>query len=139
VSRCSEPKPVRFEPLDSDRRKWAEARRAVQQRNHEHLATGRSAVNGKQYEGRPTFCAEKSDVAHLQLSEKLIPQDAQDDEQEPPGKRIKLSPPKEEKSNFSCLVLSNDGQYLVAVTGEDKCVRVFQLDTQSRLQQLSER
>jgi hypothetical protein len=104
-----------------------------------HLATGRSAVNGKLYERRHRFGAETKDVAQLQSSGKLISQDAQDDEQGPPGKRIKLSPPKEQKSNFSCLVLSNDAQYLVAVTGEDKCVRVFQIDSQSRLQQLSER
>ena len=65
--------------------------------------------------------------------------DEQDDEQEPPGKRIKLSSPNEQKSNFSCLVLSSDGQYLIAVTGEDKCVRVFQIDSQSRLHGLSKR
>jgi len=73
------------------------------------------------------------------LNEKLRCQDDHDDEQEPPGKRIKLSPPKEQKSNFSSLVLSGDGQYLIGVTGEDKCIRVFQIDSQSRLIQLSER
>ncbi|KAH4018298.1 tRNA methyltransferase non-catalytic subunit TRM82 [Parastagonospora nodorum] len=67
----------------------------------------------------------------------LDPKD--DDIQEPPGKRIKLSTPKEQKFNFSSLVLSNNGHYLVGVTGEDKCVRVFQIDAQSGLQQLSER
>jgi tRNA (guanine-N(7)-)-methyltransferase subunit TRM82 len=70
-------------------------------------------------------------------------QNTQEDEtQEPPGKRIKLSPPvqpQEQKFNFSSLVLSKDGNYLVGVTGEDKCIRVFQIDAQSRLTPLSER
>ncbi|KAF2831496.1 hypothetical protein CC86DRAFT_443164 [Ophiobolus disseminans] len=65
--------------------------------------------------------------------------DDHNDEQEPPGKRIKLSPPKEQKANFSSLVLSSDGKHLVGVTGEDKCIRVFQVGSGSCLQQLSER
>ncbi|KAF1944099.1 guanine-N(7)--methyltransferase subunit TRM82 [Clathrospora elynae] len=66
--------------------------------------------------------------------------DQEDDEfQERAGKRIKLEQPKEHTSNFSHLILSNDGQYLIGVTGEDKCVRVFQIDSQNRLLQLSER
>ncbi|KAI4701594.1 hypothetical protein J4E81_003334 [Alternaria sp. BMP 2799] len=59
------------------------------------------------------------------------------DSEERPGKRIKLEQPKEQKSNFASLILSNDGQYLVGITGEDKCVRVFQIDAQNRLQQLN--
>jgi tRNA (guanine-N(7)-)-methyltransferase subunit TRM82 len=66
-------------------------------------------------------------------------QNPEEDEQERPGKRIKLATPKDQKLNFSSLILSSDGQYLIGVTGEDKCVRVFQIDAQSRLQQLSER
>ncbi|KAF1839900.1 tRNA methyltransferas-like protein [Cucurbitaria berberidis CBS 394.84] len=62
-----------------------------------------------------------------------------DSSQEPPGKRVKLEQPKEQKPNFTNLVLSNSGQHLVGVTGEDKCIRVFQVDSQSHLQQLSER
>ncbi|KAI4918983.1 tRNA (guanine-N(7)-)-methyltransferase non-catalytic subunit trm82 [Alternaria infectoria] len=61
------------------------------------------------------------------------------DSEERPGKRIKLEQPKEQKSNFASLIFSNDGQYLVGITGEDKCVRVFQIDAQNRLHQLSER
>ncbi|CAI9625604.1 unnamed protein product [Alternaria burnsii] len=61
------------------------------------------------------------------------------DSEERPGKRIKLEQPKEQRSNFSSLILSSDGQYLVGITGEDKCIRVFQIDSQNRLQQLSER
>ncbi|KAL1794775.1 hypothetical protein ACET3X_006591 [Alternaria dauci] len=73
------------------------------------------------------------------------PQDNQSEDQqegdseERPGKRIKLEQPNEQKSNFSSLILSSDGQYLIGVTGEDKCIRVFQIDSQNRLQQLSER
>ncbi|KAI4647769.1 hypothetical protein J4E93_004179 [Alternaria ventricosa] len=59
------------------------------------------------------------------------------DSEERPGKRIKLEQPKEQKSNFASLILSNDGQYLVGITGEDKCVRVFQIDAQSQLHQLN--
>ena len=70
----------------------------------------------------------------------LTNQDQEDDgSQERPGKRIKLEQAKEQKPNFSSLVLSSDGQYLVGVTGEDKCIRVFSIDSQSRLHQLSER
>ncbi|KAL5121206.1 tRNA (guanine-N(7)-)-methyltransferase non-catalytic subunit trm82 [Pleosporales sp. CAS-2024a] len=63
----------------------------------------------------------------------------EDATQEPPGKRIKLSTPQEQKPNFSSLILSNNGQHLIGVTGEDKCIRVFQMDAQCRLEQLSER
>jgi tRNA (guanine-N(7)-)-methyltransferase subunit TRM82 len=62
-----------------------------------------------------------------------------DESEGPPGKRVKLSPSKEQKPNFSTLILSRNGQYLVAVTGEDKCVRVFETDSHGRLHQLSER
>jgi tRNA (guanine-N(7)-)-methyltransferase subunit TRM82 len=72
--------------------------------------------------------------------ERLTFQDEEaDEEQGRSGKRIKLSPPKEQKSNFLSLVLSSNGQHLVGVTGEDKCLRVFRIDSQSRLHQLSER
>ncbi|KAF2855407.1 tRNA methyltransferas-like protein [Plenodomus tracheiphilus IPT5] len=66
--------------------------------------------------------------------------DHQDNEnQERPGKRIKLEHPKEHKANFASLILSHDGQYLVGITGEDKTIRVFKIDAQNRLHQLSER
>jgi tRNA (guanine-N(7)-)-methyltransferase subunit TRM82 len=64
-----------------------------------------------------------------------------DETQERPGKRIKLEQPKEkeQKSNFSNLILSNNGQYLIGITGEDKCIRVFEIVSQNQLHQLSER
>ncbi len=58
---------------------------------------------------------------------------------EPPGKRIKLENPQEQHANFSNLTLSHDGCYLVAITGEDKCIRVFEIDSQGQLRQLSKR
>lgn len=64
-----------------------------------------------------------------------------DEEKEgPPEKKVKLSePPKQQKANFTNLIVSSDGKYLVGVTGEDKCIRVFQTGPQNDLQQLSER
>ena len=62
-----------------------------------------------------------------------------DEDGQRPGKRIKLDQPKEHKASFSNLIISNNGQYLVGVTGEDKCVRVFQIDSENSLLQLSER
>ncbi|KAF2013275.1 guanine-N(7)--methyltransferase subunit TRM82 [Aaosphaeria arxii CBS 175.79] len=66
------------------------------------------------------------------------------EDEERPGKRIKLTPTNtndsnSNKSNFSCLALSNDQQYIVAITGEDKCVRVFHIDSDYRIHQLSQR
>lgn len=67
-------------------------------------------------------------------------QDEYNDEAEgPPGKRVKLEQQKEQKSNFVTLTLSHNGQYLVGVTGEDKCIRVFEIDSNGKLLQLSER
>jgi tRNA (guanine-N(7)-)-methyltransferase subunit TRM82 len=63
----------------------------------------------------------------------------QDESEGPPEKKVKLSPPRQQKANFTNLIVSHDGQYLVGVTGEDKCIRVFQTDSQNNLQQLSER
>jgi tRNA (guanine-N(7)-)-methyltransferase subunit TRM82 len=67
----------------------------------------------------------------------------EDEQQEPPGKRIKLSTPpqkpQEKQYNFSDLILSNNGKHLVGVTGEDKCIRVFEITAACGLQQLSAR
>ncbi|KZM18532.1 tRNA (guanine-N(7)-)-methyltransferase non-catalytic subunit trm82 [Ascochyta rabiei] len=58
----------------------------------------------------------------------------------PPEKKVKLSePPKQRKANFSNLIVSHDGKYVVGVTGEDKCIRVFETDIRNQLRQLSER
>ncbi|KAF2498631.1 tRNA methyltransferas-like protein [Lophium mytilinum] len=62
-----------------------------------------------------------------------------DEPQEPPGKKVKLSKQAEEPPNVSKLVVTSDYQHLVAVTAEDKCLRVFRLDLTGRLEPLSER
>ncbi|ORY14580.1 guanine-N(7)--methyltransferase subunit TRM82 [Clohesyomyces aquaticus] len=65
--------------------------------------------------------------------------ETEDDTQERPEKRIKLSHPPEIKSNFCCLSLSNDKQHIVAATAEDKCIRVFKIEPDCRLSELSQR
>ncbi|KAF2739260.1 guanine-N(7)--methyltransferase subunit TRM82 [Polyplosphaeria fusca] len=65
--------------------------------------------------------------------------DVVDEPQEPPGKKIKLSPSNERTSTFACLKVSNDKKHVVAITSEDKYIRVFKIDSKCRLQQLSER
>ncbi|KAF1999494.1 tRNA methyltransferas-like protein [Amniculicola lignicola CBS 123094] len=62
-----------------------------------------------------------------------------DEPEGPPGKRVKLSPPADQIMNFSCLTLSNGKEHIVAITAEDKCIRVFRLDSENQLQQLSQR
>ncbi|KAF1969035.1 guanine-N(7)--methyltransferase subunit TRM82 [Bimuria novae-zelandiae CBS 107.79] len=62
-----------------------------------------------------------------------------DDDEGPPGKRVKLTPVAEPRPNFLHLRTAKDGKYLVAVTAEDKCIRVFQADAQCHLEQLSQR
>ncbi|KAL8996450.1 MAG: hypothetical protein Q9169_004044 [Polycauliona sp. 2 TL-2023] len=52
---------------------------------------------------------------------------------------VKSSKPQTGVSNIIMLTVSSDGQYIVAVTDEDKCVRVLHLDHSGCLQQLSER
>ncbi|KAL6712080.1 tRNA (guanine-N(7)-)-methyltransferase non-catalytic subunit trm82 [Coniothyrium glycines] len=79
--------------------------------------------------------------ATSEWSEQIGQARSQEDEESegPPGKRIKLEQPKGQKSTFANLILSHDGKYLVGVTGEDKCIRVFQIDAEMQLHQLSER
>ncbi|KAE8832793.1 hypothetical protein HRS9122_08506 [Pyrenophora teres f. teres] len=90
--------------------------------------------------GSKIFVQSSNGVTSTWPAQDVQTEGQQDDEDgERPGKRIKLDQPKEHKANFSNLIISNDGQYLVGITGEDKCVRVFQIDTQNSLQQLSER
>ncbi|KAJ4344906.1 tRNA (guanine-N(7)-)-methyltransferase non-catalytic subunit trm82 [Ascochyta clinopodiicola] len=69
-----------------------------------------------------------------------VTQRQDEEKQGPPEKKVKLSePPKQRKANFSNLIASNDGKYVVGVTGEDKCIRVFETDIRNQLRQLSER
>lgn len=79
------------------------------------------------------------------------------DGQAPPEKKRKLSPAPEQQgdeksgqkknagskppvwSSIPILVVSHDSKYIVAVTGEDKCIRVFDLGEDGKFQQLSSR
>ncbi|KAF2442314.1 tRNA methyltransferas-like protein [Karstenula rhodostoma CBS 690.94] len=69
----------------------------------------------------------------------LAESDREDAQEGPPAKRAKLTPVAEPKPNLSHLKVTKDGTYLVAVTAEDKCIRVFQIGDQCRLEQLSQR
>lgn len=83
--------------------------------------------------------------------------DSTADGQAPPEKKRKLSPAAEiqsdEKSGqkkssgikplawstIPILAVSHDSKYIVAVTGEDKCIRVFSLAEDGKFQELSSR
>ncbi|PYI25898.1 putative tRNA methyltransferase [Aspergillus indologenus CBS 114.80] len=86
------------------------------------------------------------------------PQDTGSSDQEPPEKKRKVStaeagpveePETAEKtekskvppawSNIPIVTSTSNGEYAIAVTGEDKCIRVFQLQDDGSFQQLSER
>jgi tRNA (guanine-N(7)-)-methyltransferase subunit TRM82 len=70
---------------------------------------------------------------------------------EPSAKKRKVSPVPEHTargaqsetstawSTIPILAVSSDGNYVVAVTGEDKCLRVFEIEDSGNLKQLSER
>lgn len=74
-------------------------------------------------------------------------------ENQPPEKRRKVSPARNEESEDSkstgqvqvtwstvpLLVPSSDGKYVVALTGEDKTIRVLKVEEDGTLQQLSAR
>ncbi|KAH7124045.1 guanine-N(7)--methyltransferase subunit TRM82 [Dendryphion nanum] len=65
--------------------------------------------------------------------------DDDNDDGERPGKRIKLATSEINTSNFTSLAVSNSQKYLVGITAEDKCIRVFQIGSDCRLEQLSQR
>lgn len=56
-----------------------------------------------------------------------------------PGKKRKLEHPLEKQPNVIKLVVTSDNEHLVAVTAEDKCVRVFQITPSGELEELSQR
>jgi tRNA (guanine-N(7)-)-methyltransferase subunit TRM82 len=70
---------------------------------------------------------------------------------EPSAKKRKVSPVPEQTakgdqskssnawSTIPILAVSSDGNHIVAVTGEDKCLRVFEIEEGGNLKQLSER
>lgn len=83
--------------------------------------------------------------------------DSTADGEAPPGKKRKLSPAAEMQSDeksgqkkssgikppawstIPILVVSHDSKYIVAATGEDKCIRVFTLAEDGKFQELSSR
>ncbi|KAK7521666.1 tRNA methyltransferase-like protein [Phyllosticta citriasiana] len=56
----------------------------------------------------------------------------------PPGKKRKVSQDSS-RPNIIKLTASHDGAHVVAITGEDKCVRVFAIAASGELQHVSER
>lgn len=56
----------------------------------------------------------------------------------PPGKKRKVSEDSS-RPNIIKLTTSHDGAHVVAITGEDKCVRVFAIAANGQLQHVSER
>ncbi|KAJ5157033.1 tRNA (guanine-N(7)-)-methyltransferase non-catalytic subunit trm82 [Penicillium canariense] len=113
--------------------------------------------------GRHIYCYEaesgrRLDVwpQHVEISSKVAsgPKSTSED-QAPPEKRRKLSSPEtqaEEKpteeilnskspswTNIPMVLASPDGKYVVALTAEDKCIRVFSLSEDGKLQELSSR
>ncbi|KAK7542895.1 uncharacterized protein J3D65DRAFT_615316 [Phyllosticta citribraziliensis] len=56
----------------------------------------------------------------------------------PPGKKRKVSQDSS-RPNIIKLTTSHDGAHVVAITGEDKCVRVFAIAANGELQHVSER
>ena len=74
------------------------------------------------------------------------------EDQAPPEKKRKVSPSEEGPaetskstvkastwSSIPCLVAHSNGDYVIALTAEDKCVRVLRLKDDGTLEQLSER
>ncbi|KAL4902321.1 hypothetical protein BDW74DRAFT_158362 [Aspergillus multicolor] len=69
----------------------------------------------------------------------------------PPGKKRKVDPAEAKKdgdasakktpawTSIPILTSTPDGEYLLALTGEDKCIRVFQIEEDGSFHQLSER
>lgn len=82
---------------------------------------------------------------------------ATSEDQAPPEKKIKLSSPESENegktaatsnnsvnssptwTNIPIVLATSDGKHVVALTAEDKCIRVFSLSEDGKLKELSSR
>ncbi|KAL1311661.1 hypothetical protein AAFC00_001768 [Neodothiora populina] len=62
-----------------------------------------------------------------------------DDNEGPPGKKRKVEKASDASPTIIKLVVSPDQHYAVAVTGEDKCIRVFAVAENGTLEELSQR
>lgn len=125
--------------------------------NGRYLSTWPFVESTKQTRSIGQKIGNKSEVRHSKIS----PQD----DSSRPSKRQKLSPVRDESGSSSAeivvagdsddgdssspqqpsnppvikLAATSTGQYVIAVTGEDKCIRVFDLAADGTLTQLSER
>ncbi|KAF2754251.1 hypothetical protein EJ05DRAFT_504348 [Pseudovirgaria hyperparasitica] len=66
-------------------------------------------------------------------------EDTKEPEDEQPGSKDEKGMNLAARPKIINLVAVNDGAHLIAVTGEDKCIRVFGVDAEGRLSELSER
>jgi hypothetical protein len=60
-------------------------------------------------------------------------------EEESPSKKRKVSVSHEDPPNIIKLVVTESQTHVIVVTGEDKCIRVFEISESGDLQQLSQR
>ena len=65
--------------------------------------------------------------------------EASEQDEEPPGKRRKISAQPTAPANIIILRVTSDKKHIIAVTGEDKCVRVFEIDENEQIAELSSR
>lgn len=89
------------------------------------------------------------DANNAQETVKDIEAQQEEKDQEPPGKKRKTDTSnsaggKKPKSlpdwtHIPILTISSTGKYVVALTAEDKCIRVFQIAEDGSLKELSER
>ena len=128
-----------------------------------------NAQNGQYLSSWPPFQsiahARSVESSNTKESEEPLLKDPLEDEPERPTKRQRLSPAREESASSSTeIVVAGDsdnrevstsqqpsippiiklagtstGEHVIAVTGEDKCIRVFDLAADGTLTQLSER
>ena len=96
--------------------------------------------NGQKGEGEPPAKKQKTDPEGQDVSrESSISVDLVTEKQERikgQRRKPKLAVP---SPNVSHVIATNDGEYVVAVTAEDKCVRVFQVLKHGVLESRSER
>lgn len=84
-------------------------------------------------EGKPTLGRETSEASEASIDIKVEGKPRQK------GERRKPKVPDTSLPHVSHLVATSDGNYAVAITVEDKAVRVFQISDSGNLQQLSSR
>lgn len=81
----------------------------------------------------------ENNLREQQLSLRQPEEEQPETPEGPPEKKRKISEGSASRPKIIRLSVSNDGQYAVAITGEDKRVRVFSVEPSGQLKQLSER